>query len=212
VSLTSHLRQEKVAHQVFFPNDTHWTVNGCFSAYQQLCASLGVEARDDLIKAKRGQVELAGDLGGKLVPLRFGRFEFGSFGRSATRTYANRLVSLRETGELANHVTLHVGSIVQFANSRPNSARRVLLFGDSFSEYRPHFLTGLFADTFAELMFVWSSNIDYSIVDSFKPDIVVSEMAERFMARLPADDSDVIARAEQKAIQALAAAAKRSTA
>ena len=209
VPLTGPLRQLKAEHQIFFPNDTHWTVAGCFSAYQLLCASLNVVPRLDLINAALGQIELAGDLGGKLVPPRRGLFEFGSFGRSATRTYANRLVSLRETGQLTNDVSLHVGSIVQFNNPRPNSKHRVLLFGDSFSEYRTHYLTGLLADTFSDLMFVWSSNIDYAIVASFRPDIVLVEMAERFMARLPTDDSDVIGQAEQKANRALAAAAIR---
>lgn len=207
VPLTAYFLRQKQRHLLFFRNDTHWTIEGCFSAYQMLCAYLGLTQRGDLINAPAATMELAGDLGGKLDPPRSEMLRFGAFGRSAVRVYANRLVLLRESGELVNSVSLHVGSTVGFANVGAKCKKRVLIFGDSFSEYRTHLLTGLLADTVSEVMFVWSANIDFGIVESFAPDIVVTEIAERFMGRVPTDDVDLVAHAERKVAEAIKARA-----
>jgi hypothetical protein len=37
-------------------------------------------------------------------------------------------------------------------------------------------------------MFVWTTNIDFSIVENFAPDIVLTGCTERFMSYVPADD------------------------
>ena len=210
VPLTAYLLKQKQRHLLFFHNDTHWTIEGCFSAYQMLCAYLGINQREDLINSPAAQVELSGDLGGKLNPPRKEIFRFGSFGKSATRVHANRLVLLRESGVLSNNVNLHVGSIVRFTNGSSESTKRLLIFGDSFCEYRTHLLTGLLADTVSDLMFVWSASIDYGIVESFAPDVVITEIAERFMARLPTDDVDLGAHAEKKVSEALDAAGRKT--
>ncbi|MFC6791470.1 hypothetical protein ACFQE0_18710 [Methylobacterium komagatae] len=203
VPLCAYLRKQKSSYPIFFKNDTHWTPEGCFSAYQMLCAYLSIPHRADLISNPFGRVELSGDLGGKLNPPRTETFRFGSFGRSATRVSANRLVTLRESGALPNGNDLHVGSIVEFRNIASSTPLRVLLFGDSFSEYRNHYLTGLLADTVSELKFVWSTNIDYGVVERFRPNIVISEIAERFMCRIPTDDVDIERHAEKKVETAL---------
>jgi len=52
-------------------------------------------------------------------------------------------------------------------------------------------LTGMFADTVEEMMFVWSASIDWQIVDAYKPDVLLTEIAERFMRVVPADDIDL---------------------
>ncbi|MBW7961802.1 alginate O-acetyltransferase AlgX-related protein [Bradyrhizobium sp. BR 10261] len=210
VGLTDYLRRQKATYEMFPKNDTHWTLEGCFSAYQMLCASLQIQQRADLVYLKPASIELSGDLGGKLHPKRLETFRFGTFARSAKRSFANDLVSLRESGVLANEVGLHVGSIVQFSNRSAQAAKRLLLFGDSFSEYRTHYLTGLLADTVSELMFVWSSNLDYRIIRDFKPDIVVTELAERFMSRPPTDDVDLVEHAKRKVERAVEAAKGKS--
>jgi alginate O-acetyltransferase complex protein AlgJ len=106
-------------------------------------------------------------------------------------TSKNELTQFLELLNPALAAPMFRGVAVQFQNSRPNcDKRRVLIFGDSFSEYRPHLLTGLLAETFQSVMFVWSAAIDYKIVESFRADIVLTEMAERFMKTLPDDNFD----------------------
>lgn len=66
-----------------------------------------------------------------------------------------------------------------------------MLFGDSFSECREHLLTGMLAETFREVHFIWNPNIDYEYVNFIQPDVVITELAERFMTRVPADKLDI---------------------
>ena len=80
---------------------------------------------------------------------------------------------------------------------------RLLIFGDSFCEYRAHLLTGMLAETVRSVMFVWSSSIDWDIVRDYRPNVVLTEMAERFIATVPADDLDLRAHAERKLAEAL---------
>ena len=67
----------------------------------------------------------------------------------------------------------------------------MLLFGDSYSSNNPHFLTGLLAETVSEVDFVWSTRIDWRHVAAVRPDILIYEIAERFMATPPRDDIDL---------------------
>ena len=64
----------------------------------------------------------------------------------------------------------------------------VVLFGDSFSDYRPSSLTWLLAEEFSDVHFIWSAGLDFDYVQRVSATIVVSELAERFMSRLPQDD------------------------
>ena len=38
---------------------------------------------------------------------------------------------------------------------------------------------------------MWSANLDWSYIAAVRPDILLFELAERFLARLPTDDFDV---------------------
>ncbi len=40
------------------------------------------------------------------------------------------------------------------------------------------------------MQFVWSSSVDYALIERYKPDIVITQMAERFLKQIPGDDFD----------------------
>jgi hypothetical protein len=80
---------------------------------------------------------------------------------------------------------------VIFENERAPDPRSVLMFGDSFAEYRPGLLTAMLAETFWRMHFVWSSSVDYAIVDRAHADLVVTVLAERFHPVVPSDDLDL---------------------
>jgi hypothetical protein len=42
-------------------------------------------------------------------------------------------------------------------------------------------------ETFCELHFIWSTNLDWAYLQYVRPDIVISEEAERFMCLMPTD-------------------------
>ena len=61
--------------------------------------------------------------------------------------------------------------------------RRLIVFGDSYS-YDVGFTYAL-VEMFAEVVFVWSKTIDWSLVQTHGSQVVVWESAERFLATLP---------------------------
>lgn len=192
-----YFRQAKGAHQLYWKTDSHWTPTGCFIGYQLLCAKLGVEQVADLLSRPFGEPEILMDLGSKVHPQVPERVRFHRFLREASRVYANAIVRYKEDTNLENEGRLHVGSNVVFQNPKSRDPRRVILFGDSFSEYRPTLLTAMLAETFAELHFVWSTSLDLDYISRHQPDLVLTESVERFMPTIPSDSFNVEAYAEE---------------
>lgn len=128
------------------------------------------------------------DLGARLSPPVKERARFYNKLKYAERIYANSLVAYKEKNGLENHVGLHVGSNVVFRNTNTTNNQKVIVFGDSFSDYRPALLTGLLADTFRELHFVWSTALDFDYICRVDPDIVITVIVERFMPIPPQDN------------------------
>ncbi|MBI1683292.1 alginate O-acetyltransferase AlgX-related protein [Caulobacter hibisci] len=181
--------QKQFAHKLYFKTDTHWTFEGAFAAYQLLCHHLNAEARLDLLQRPVSEASLVLDLGGKFDPPISELFSMRDVQKDSVRHSVNDLVAFKEASGQENHVGMHIGSSVVFRNDKPDvDPRRVILFGDSFSEYRPHMLTGLLAETFAEVHFVWSSQVDWKYVENVAPHILVTELAERFMTYVPSDE------------------------
>ena len=114
---------------------------------------------------------------------------------SITRIYANPIVALKAQRGLENEAGLHIGSHVVWRNDRAPLAQRLLLFGSSFSEYRLacSLLSLQAALTFAEVHFVWSSDLDLGLIDRITPDLALLELPERFLTHCPRDDFDLIA-------------------
>lgn len=77
-------------------------------------------------------------------------------------------------------------------NDRPDARpETVMLFGNSFSEFRPHQLTAMLSETFRNVHFIWSTGLDWDLIERIRPNIVITEIAERFMSTLPKDDLNV---------------------
>ena len=56
----------------------------------------------------------------------------------------------------------------------------------------------MFAETYAEVQFIWNANMDIDLVKSVKPDIVISELAERFMPKtIPTDSFSLVTYEDQ---------------
>ena len=177
---------------LYWKTDTHWSFWGCYCAYQLLCNKLGYEPNSDLVNYSYGSANLVLDLGSKVEPKTKEDVRYYRLSKNSTRVFANSLVSFKEENGLVNEGSLHVGSHVVFKNDSEFAIdKKVVLFGDSFSEYRPLLLTGMLAETFKEVHFIWSASLDYSYIESVNPDIVISELAERFMTRIPDDNLEI---------------------
>ena len=173
--------------QLYWKTDTHWTYYGCYCAYQLLCSHLNISPEKGLLKKPFTEGLTTFDLGSKCSPQLREKGRYYTTLINAKRTFANELVLYKEKYNKVDDGGLHVGSNVVFKNPNASNNLKVILFGDSFSEYREHLLTGMLAETVKELHFVWSSSIDYDYIDKNKPDVVITELVERFLTKLPND-------------------------
>ncbi len=174
--------------KLYWKTDTHWTFFGAYSAYQLICSKLGLNFDPELLGYEKARIRMAMDLGGKLEPPVKEDVFFSSMNRKSKRVYANEIVLYKEKHGLENEMGLHVGSNVVFKNQSALNKKKVVLFGTSFSEYRPCLLTGILAETFSEVHFVWSTNLDWSYIKKIQPDIVLTEIVERFIPEVPSDN------------------------
>ena len=192
VNVAPFLSRQIDKFPVYWKTDTHWSFWGCYAAYQILCGRMGVDVYSDLLNYPYQEGEVMFDLGAKVEGGIPETARFYELTQNAKRSYANPIVRFKEEQKLVDDAHLHVGSHVVFKNEHEDAVdKKLVLFGDSFSEYRPHLLTGMLAETFREVHFIWNSNIDYEYINMIQPDIVVSELAERFMTRLPTDKLDI---------------------
>lgn len=171
---------------LYLKTDSHWTPYGCDLAYRAILARLGVAPRADLGEPRhRGTHRLCGDLGGKLDPPWIETVEHWDFPRTAERFYADpRVLDLETQG--FRYWGGGTGTHVAYRNGGPGvSRRRVLLLGDSYSghTWQPGAaaLSAVMAETFSELHVIWSSAIDWAYVAQVRPDVIITEIAERFV-------------------------------
>jgi alginate O-acetyltransferase complex protein AlgJ len=192
VDVVPYFMQQKAHYKLFWQTDTHWTFEGCLCALQILCSHLRLEASPAIVRGQRRQAALLLDLGAKLDPPVREEFVMMSYPDGARRVAVNPLVAFKERTRRDNDIGLHVGSNVVFCNYRPEAINKtVVLFGDSFAEYRPHLLTGMLAETFREVHFVWSTSLDWGYIERVKPDLLITAAAERFAAQVPSDTFDL---------------------
>lgn len=181
-------RREKKRRLLYWKSDTHWCFAGCYTAYKTICERLGVSPNKKILRAPFRSADIVLDLGVKMKPPVRERFVMMDFLVDAQRVSANEMVTFKEANNRENDVGLHAGSSVVFVNRSASAVdMKIVLFGDSFSEYRPRLLTGMLAETFREVHFVWSLGLDWSYIEKTKPDLLLTEAAERFMGNVPGD-------------------------
>lgn len=175
--------------ELYFRTDSHWTHDGCLVGYRAICRAIGIAPREDLADRPFTEAEMVRDLGSKLVPPRTEVARYYTYLRDAERAHTGGLLAAHEAAGRAE--ALHVGAHAIFRNARAPSALRLVLFGDSCSHFGPFALTAMLAETVAELHFVWSASLDWGLIERLRPDVLLFQMAERFMARVPKDRFDL---------------------
>jgi len=199
INVVPYFNKQPDETTLYWKTDTHWSFWGCYSAYQLLCARIGIEPNSAMLNYPYQEAEVLFDLGSKLEEPRMESARFYQLAQNSRRSYANPIIRFKEEQNLTDEGHLHVGSHVIYKNTSANAVDKcVMLFGDSFSECREHLLTGMLAETFREVHFIWSADIDYEYVNFIQPDVVISELAERFMTRIPDDKLDIQSFAAQR--------------
>jgi alginate O-acetyltransferase complex protein AlgJ len=175
------VRAKAAGAEIYIPGDTHWTERGAFIAYDLLMdrvrvryhgiqpltldgfkSSHGAPMASDLARLLGLEGELAYTVE-RLTPLEASR-------QVKPMTVTNRPGWPWALNEIDNDL-----------EDRP----RLLVYGDSFTSYvlGPHFLYETFRDP------VYTNHhggtLNLALVDEFKPDIVVMQMAERYLYLVP---------------------------
>ena len=185
VDLVAPMRLQRNDADLYWRTDTHWTPQGCALGYRVLCERLGLRIVPDLLERPYREAHKIMDLGGRVVPMRWETVREYDFLSSARRVSTNRVTRYLEDPLYEEQV--HIGARAQFENAAAPNACSMMVFGDSYCRTTTHGLTGMLAETVGRLDFIWSSSIDWSLVERHNPGIVVFEIAERFLAILPND-------------------------
>lgn len=189
VDLVAPLRAARDEAKLYRLTDTHWSYDGCYVAYRALMRACGAIPPPDIGDRPRFTHEAVWDLGEKLPERPVETVTQWTLDRNAVRAWASPRVEAYEAAGRGSE--LHVGAHVIYRNASPDAdPRTLMLFGDSCAQFTRTLLTGFLAESFAEMHFIWSSSIDWDHVARVRPDILMFEMAERFMARIPVDDFD----------------------
>jgi hypothetical protein len=202
IDLLTPLLRARADEPVYLRTDTHWTYRGYLVAYRALCDALAAPVAEHVFAGTSVRERFTFDLGEKLDPARDEEYLAYDFRRHAERVDANALVRMRESGKAVRPRGLFVGSRVVLRNPEAPDPRRLVLFGDSYIYSPGARLTAMLAETFAEVHAIWSANIDWRYVEAAKPDVVVFEIAERFLRQIPTDRIRIDAFAEARAQRA----------
>ncbi|MCJ2073133.1 hypothetical protein MKK75_30850 [Methylobacterium sp. J-030] len=187
IELIGPMRSRRDEQNLFYRTDSHLSFAGRIVAYREICRAINAEpVRDFWERPTTYHAGWAGDLGSAFDPPRYEGTTLHHIQRDAVRVYASPIVNHMERRGLDG--TLHTGAHVIYQNARATDPRRVVLFGDSYANFMPIGLTIMLAETFRELHFIWSTQLDYGYIERVRPDLVLTEMSERFVFR-PADDA-----------------------
>jgi alginate O-acetyltransferase complex protein AlgJ len=188
IDLVAPLRSAAGRGDVYLRTDSHWNYEGCLIAYWCICAALAAAPREDLAERPFQILDQAMDLGNKLTPQRTEPFRLYTIMHASRRTFVNELVTAFNARGGRGPVT---ATHAIYENDSPEAdSRRVLIFGDSYAHFDPVQLTAMLAETFREVYFVWSTSVDWRFVDEVRPDILICELAERYLRIVPNDRFD----------------------
>ncbi len=164
------LRAGRTLAPTYHRTNSHWTWWGAYLAAAGLFDTFGLRIADAVppVFETAVQHDLAVKFDG--VPDETWRGVDGS----VWRDYTNEA-----------QIAGHQGRLSHFLNPSAPNACRVLIFGDSYTF--DHGLAAWFAFHCREVLCLWQTGVSDALVAQTRPDIVVAEMAERFVARVPVD-------------------------
>lgn len=178
LDLREPLMSKKEDKQLYYKTDSHWNSYGAFIAYEELMNVMeenNPEIRpfipgdyDISSRKNRGEGDLAGmlSIAGYLDDTEyiFALWDSKEY-TNENYDYPTRFYNIRRTADTEND-------------------KKVLVFRDSFFTHVEPFIT----QSFDESIFLWTDYYDKTIVEKEKPDIVIWEVAERYIHRLAGKD------------------------
>lgn len=166
------LKLYKAEYQLYPTGNTHWNGIGGFIAYEYLMNIIKKDLNIPILTWEDiGFVdeETSQDLGNKLNPPRTSIFSWGKVKQPRAQIiYDNQLIN---SGK------------IQIALNKNTSLPTAVVFHDSFIEFLLPFLM----ESFSKIYLFHTPCMDFELLNQIKPDIVISEMVERFLIQPPTD-------------------------
>lgn len=185
IDLVAPMRTARHATDLYWKTDTHWTPEGCLLAYTLLCERLGLVQEPDLLERPCRSYQAQMDLGWRVQPPRWEKVRKYNYIQKSERNWVNSVTAFLEDPYYKEE--FHTYARARFVNASARNNCSALIFGDSYSRPSPDALTGMLAETMRSVEFIWSSSVDWTLVNRMRPDILIVQTAERFLARLPND-------------------------
>lgn len=150
------LIQNKDKGLLYFKTDTHWTYLGAYFGYRELMSEIQKDFRD-----------------GHLISLSLKDFSYKKYAKTDPD-----LLDMVNMGEKNSEKSIRY---ICPENKRiRKSSLKVLIFGDSFSEYLKPYI----GCTFDKVKYERSNTINMKAVKEFQPDIVILEIVQRNLRQL----------------------------
>lgn len=185
------LLQAKQKGTVFFKTDTHWNLEGAYTGY---CSVINNLCSWGLITSKPIKVNL--------VPSTQ-KCEFSAmmgYDKLLPEEHINATEIINPKAKLINEGKLfdqinnkkakYNNKKVSWIYTNPSAEKKsVLVYGDSMFAFWN--IPQLFAETFSNYTYVWSYNMNQNYTEIVKPDIVIMDIGERYLASLPSLTCDL---------------------
>jgi hypothetical protein len=164
------LKAYKNEYLLYPTGNTHWNGSGAFIAYRYMMNELNQDFNIPILDWSDIYFEdedITQDLGNKLIPPRSAIFTWGKVKNPQAQViYDNGVLNSGKT---------------QITHNKNRSLPTGVIFHDSFMEMMLPFLM----ESFGMLYLFHTPCVDYTIIEKIKPDIVISEMVERFLLQIP---------------------------
>ncbi len=169
--------KNKYPYPLYYKTDTHWNNLAAFITSQAVIekiSSLGYKPnnfykKNNIIIRQEKNIS-SNDL------LKFINFTQNADSSGVTINLQNNFSYIFTKNEIYNNLTYGY-SISELKN---NSFPRITIFRDSFSGAMQPFLS----ESFSQIAYIRSTNINFDIIEKEKPNIVIFEFAERFSSAL----------------------------
>lgn len=167
------LRQAEVIAPIYSRHDSHWSAFGCCAAMQALLREIGGTPPLSQFKIAVTRCNMPRDL---VI-----HFFNKPIGEDTLRLHQNGI--REEYNEQPERTGRFNGTYYKLHNQNAPDKRRIAVFGDSYSftEGVTHVLSAIFET----VVFLWSKDIDWSLIARQNIDVIVWEHAERFMISVP---------------------------
>lgn len=162
------LLAHKPASLLYYKTDSHWNDTGAFYASAEILKAVDRGAFDAFPRIEDFEIEtgeVSGDLA-RMLPMNPMIRETASWLHPGKGTQA--------------HIIERTERVITISEVNNPDLPRAVIFRDSFTDQLEPFLS----EAFSRAVYPWSFRVDRNLVEQEKPDVVIFEIAERYLDKL----------------------------